>query len=118
MPTRSPVISLTMNRSAAKPNSTNSPVPSSMARVCRMSLEGPSEHECSQDEIENQHDHRGNHHRARSRAAHPFSGRLRIVTLIHGYQAARDTEYDALQQALADVVQLHGRTHLRPEASR
>src|SRR5262249_42623324 len=100
------------NTSAAKPSSTNSPVPISSVRFERMShptrphgLE--SGLECGrQNVIQQQYEHGRGHHRPCRRQADARSRRLGVVTLVHGNQAADQAEHQALGDPLPHVVEV------------
>src|ERR1700722_11548838 len=99
------VVWVVRNASAAKPSSTNAPAPTFNVLDLPITMTSLQERG-RQQVIQEQHDDRRSHHRARGRESHALGGRLGVVALINGDEAQGDAEERALDQALVDVAKL------------
>src|SRR5690554_2207370 len=110
----SPLTRSPRNSNPRMPASMNRPTPSSIvlprfilsphpAKNCDLASGEPSEHHCSQDEIEPQHRERGVDYGARSSTRDPFCRRHQVVPLEYRNPGHHQGEYQALDHAVADI---------------
>src|SRR5215469_299813 len=78
------------NSSAAKPSSTNSPVPISRVRLARIMWNYPLQEGRRQHVVQEQHDDRGGHHGARGGQSDACGRGFGVIPLVYRDQAARE----------------------------
>src|ERR1700689_2257987 len=109
------VVWVVRKNSAAKPSSTNEPVPRFNVRDLRIRtlLQKRGGNQIVQEQ---NHHSRGNDP-SRGCSSEPLRSGRRIITLKNSDQTAGNAEGNALDDALSDVREADRGAHLRPEAA-